>query len=130
LVRRGDSEVELVIAYELNDGLLLEYLLETKQKRNLRICRTDGLILLRANKLDDDNCCISWSIYFSLFKFVGDDEAGNFEMSMRNGQAIYNPKCAPSVNPSTAHMMVEGQSTYQEIRKGLDELRARLSTQT
>jgi hypothetical protein len=129
LVRSGESPPVILTALELNDGLLLELVLQTRKNEKLTISRRDKIVMIKASKLTNKTCRVDWNVECPLFKFVSTDDDGNFQFAIRNSQMIYHPKHASGENPIAATGMVGWDVTYAVIRKGLRDIKAKKKSQ-
>ncbi|WP_422931765.1 hypothetical protein [Singulisphaera sp. PoT] len=114
-VRRGDLKPSLMTGFELHDGRLLDYMLETKNGKPLEISVKGGAIMFRAEKIDDQNCRVLHHSDFPLLSLNVTKEDGSFDFSVRNGQTIYNSKNEMNINPEPAFPMYESEMTYDSI---------------
>jgi hypothetical protein len=121
-VRRGDIPPYLLTALELNDGRLLEFLLETQHGAKLLIWKRDKTVVLEAEKRTQESCCFAWHVTCPLFQFMETDSDGKPSFWIRHGKKIYPPKGAPAENPEPATGMIEAEMTYEELRQGLHQL--------
>jgi hypothetical protein len=121
-VKRGDAKPELLTAFELNDGRLIEYILETKQLGKFLIWQQDRTIMIDAKRLDSRKCTMDWNVNFPLFKYQEKNEDGS-GLWIRGGKKIHNPKHGPVENPVPATGMIGMQVTYAVLRRGLKQQR-------
>lgn len=91
VMKRGQGDQEIITALELNDGRLLEYMLETRENGEFRIWDKDGKPVFRVTRKDQDLCDGRFTVAFtkhSSLTFEQHDERGRLKVAVRRGQAI------------------------------------------